>query len=233
MKSKTIRLAVGACVVLAVAAVYLAVSFVSPAVYLTVIFSGLLFTILTSTYFIVTRVVQSSRRHIRASADLHKMTHLRLQNLEASRARAAVKMQKTLSLTAAGIGRTDRALSDSEAARARAAKKANDQINSLLRALSDSEAARARAAKKTNDQINVVLSELRHLGAAAEGLERLGTASRELLVEREKSRSQLVESFTTHAVQVEMYLTEIQESLAHPVPSYKEEVLGRLLHRAG
>ncbi|MET3351797.1 UNVERIFIED_ORG: hypothetical protein ABID57_003510 [Arthrobacter sp. UYEF1] len=232
MKSKTIRLAAGACMVLAVAAVYLAVSFATPAVYLTAIFAGLLFAILTSTYFIVNRMVQTSRRQTRASADLHKMTHLRLQNLEASRARAAVKMQKTLYLTAAGVARTDRSLSDSEAARARAAKKANGQMNSLLRALSDSEAARVRAANKTNDQINAVMSELRHLGVAAESLERLSTVSRDLLVERAESRSELVKSLTTHAVQVEMYLTEIQESLAHPGPSYKEEILGKLMDRA-
>ena len=208
MKSKTIRLAAGACVVLAAAAVYLAVSYLEPAVYFAGIFAMLLFAILTSTYIIVAKTAQASRRQIKANAALHKVTHLRLQNLEASRARAAVKMQKTISHTAAGILKTDASISDSEA-------------------------ARARAARKTNEQVNAVLSELKYLGAAAESLERLGTASRDLLLERAKSRSQVVESFTKHAVQVEMYLTEIQESLADPAPSYKDEVLGKLLHRAG
>lgn len=233
MNGKTIRLVAGACVVFAAAAVYLAVSYLDPAVYVASIVGGQLLALLACTYFVISKTSQTSRRHNNASADRHKATHLSLQNLEASRARAAVKIQKTISQTAAGIRKIDGAVSDSEAARARAAKMTNEQVNALLRALSDSEAARARAARKTNEQVNAVLRELKFLVAAADNLERISTSSRDLVSEEAKSRSDMLESFTKHSIQVEMYLTEIQEGLSDSVPSYKEEVLAKVLNRAG
>lgn len=245
MRKKTIEIVGAAWVLASAGAVFVAVNVSTPPVYLTLIFSFLLLTLLGTGYLVVRevrRMAQSSRRYHEANVGLQKTTQQGIRNLEASRVRAAAKSQDSLARLARSLARTDRAVADNEAARARDFVELSreishtgaklEAISSVVsrtdRAVNDSEAARARATIKLNGQLNEALAQLEAMAAVAERLRDVAVSSHNLLVERADHPVQLAEALTRHAVKMEMYLDEIRNSL-DAQPSHKEKVLAKLM----
>lgn len=244
MRTKTIELVAGGWIVVSAAVVYGSVVVAPPSIYLAVIFLLLVLTVVATGYVVWTaagRVARSSRRHHAAGIRLHKDTLQSLRNLEGSRSRADEKSRKTLTGIAGRIDGVERAVLDSEAARARAAAQLNNRMNLALqelsglavtisrttRAVSDSEAARARGTVQINSQLNTALAQLETLAAVIGRLRGLTEASHDQLMSRADHPAQLAQELTRHAVTMEMYLDEIKEAMVVG-SSHKEQVLARL-----
>ncbi|MGG5171541.1 hypothetical protein ACQR35_05085 [Pseudarthrobacter sp. J1738] len=210
VKKKKIELGLAAWAISSIVIVSVLAATSTPSVYVSVIFAFLTLTLVGVGYLLLRT----------------------LRKVGGASARYAAKANKQLSSVEDIARRLGGAVANSEAARARAANKSNEQLNRVnatslktVESLANSEAARARAAIKANDQLNGALTAVRGMESLLERVHKSVEAVRSDRKELLGNRADLVESFTSQAVKLDLYLDEMREALSVLVPSHKQSVL--------
>lgn len=120
---------------------------------------------------------------------------------------------------------TRRLLKDGQSENARAAARLDASVLRSARAVRDSEAARARAATKANTQLNTTVDNIRRLERLLEEVQILALAARNNLDAQGGERAHLADSFTRQSVKLDLYVDEMRAALRKISPSHKQVVL--------